>query len=356
MQVLDWGLWAAFLQRHLCQSIVMQDSHLGMLGLPREQSALQEQMRADYGDLTLYPLVLRWIANTSADYTRAMVLGRTLVDSHPELITSGVWDYFLAKAAFVQQVTTFPLEVAWFSPAEPFGTAFDLRTRSLRPGCPRPPSRAQAAAWAKERPYDHWTLWANAWLSIDGKPSLSAVRLAFGPVLDYDEEAILKILDYIEATPDEHVTVARKLCELVPDKCDRLAGQLLLVNRPDEAAKAYELWIAGARDTVIVSNGLKWIVRYYFERGERERALEIAALAAESGSGRGLDTLAETLDRWACTTTPNKSTGISAPATTTTSRWRCSRCVAPCEPAISAWNARRESCCGPSSHGVCSAW
>ncbi len=297
VHVLDWGIWAGFLERHLCQTLVMQQYHFDALGLHDEEKDIEKRIEADFGDLTLYPIVLRWMADGASEQVRAVELGAALVKSAPEIVPAAAWNYFMSAPNAAAAVKQMPLPNAWFTPAEPVGTGFDLRARSLQPGCPRPPTRAQAAAWAESMPYNQWTQWSNAWLSIDGSPSIPELRHAFGPLLDYDVDAIEEILDYAKATPDEHIAFAGRLCDLVGDDCDRLARLLLLVDRSDDAAAAYEKWIAGARDRVKVSNDVMWVVKYYEEHHNGPRALAIATRAASTGSAGGMRTLAELLDR-----------------------------------------------------------
>jgi tetratricopeptide (TPR) repeat protein len=73
---------------------------------------------------------------------------------------------------------------------------------------------------------------------------------------------------------------------------------LLLLEdaREPEAVAAYERWIASSRDRVGVSTGLAWLVRHYYATGKRERAEELARMAADVASYGGLDTLAHLLD------------------------------------------------------------
>ena len=298
VQVLDWGTWAAFEQRQLAMSLVAVSSQLWGLGANSSQREWHDEAEARFGRLALYPIVLRWGAPTAEIYTKAMTGARRLVENTPELVTAEAWDFLLKKWGDQGVEVPFPLEVAWFTPAVPEGTAFDLEHRSLRQGCPRPPTKAQAAIWAREQPYQHWTVWANEYLALDrGKPTLDVIRRAFGSLTDYDEGALVKIIDFMDMTDRERIAFAGRLCEIISDRCDRLGQLLLISNRDVEAASAYERWITKARDRVGVSNGVTWIVRYHLNHGRPDRAEEIARLAADTGSASGLEVLGELLDR-----------------------------------------------------------
>jgi hypothetical protein len=296
VSVLDWGTWAAFSQRHVGHSLAGENHHYRHLGLPDDREELKKTVTARFGGLTLYPIILRTVGTDAKDYEQSLAMGRALAVSNPELVTAAAWNLMEEKPKYVQRPALFPLFTAWFTPTVPVGTAFDLYPRALVPGCPRPPSAAQARVWAQAMPYDHWVQWSAEWYAVTGKPTAAAIRRAFGPLLDYDVAAPLKLIDLIEMPVAEHIAIARKLCAFSVDRCDRLAILLLRDGQPVEAAAAYEQWIAGTRDSVAVSNGVEWLTRYYAAHGKGARAEEIAREAAATGSARGMMTLAHLLD------------------------------------------------------------
>jgi tetratricopeptide (TPR) repeat protein len=295
---LEWGMWAAFYQRHVCQGLLEITDYFRSRGDEESEVKAAPELAKQFGGLTLYPVVARWNAQNANDYETAMSRARPMVESAPYLVTASVWNLLLEKPWFTVRTQAFPVQVAWFTPAVPTGTAFDLFARALRPGCPRPPTRAQARTWAIEQPYDHWTVWAEAYLALDqGKPSFAVVRKAFGTLIEYDVDALLKITDYLALSAEERTAVDERLCRLSPDRCDKLASWLLLGDREAEAVAAYERWIAKARDRVVLSNGLTWISRYYFDHGRRERADAITQEAANTGSWGGMQVRGELLER-----------------------------------------------------------
>jgi tetratricopeptide (TPR) repeat protein len=298
VRVLDWGMWAAFYQRHVCQSLLEITNYFRSRGDEDSEGKAAGELAPMLGALTLYPVVSRWSVLDADDYEVAMSRARPMVESAPHLVTAAAWNLLLEKRWFTVRTQAFPVQVAWFTPAVPAGTAFDLFSRVLRPGCPRPPTRAQAKTWAIEQPYDHWTVWAEAYLALDqGKPSFAVVRKAFGTLVEYDVDALLKITDYLDLGAEERTAVDERLCQLSPDRCDKLASWLLLGDRERDAVAAYERWIAKARDRVMLSNGLTWISRYYFDNGRRDRADAITTEAADTGSWGGMQVRAELLER-----------------------------------------------------------
>src|SRR5205823_2684558 len=78
--------------------------------------------------------------------------------------------------------------------------------------------------------------------------------------------------------------------------CAHLGELLLLDNREREAVAAYERLVAHARDRVVVSQNVTWLVRYYYDHGRVHDAEAVAAAAADVASGGGLQTQAELFD------------------------------------------------------------
>ncbi|HXD16191.1 MAG TPA: hypothetical protein VN654_04185 [Vicinamibacterales bacterium] len=301
VEVLDWGTWAASSQRHVCSALVLMLMHAHNL---RGDDAIDPQWREldrHFSGLALYPLVGRWALDIHAvvstpDYQRVMAAARPVAEHAPELLTAAAWNYLLQPPHGTRLADPFPIDRAWFESGSPAGTAFDLDHRALQAGCPWKADLGDVARWAQERPYDDWTQWSSAWLPVTGKPSLTAVRKAMGPLLDYHVGAVTLLYEYMDMSVDDRVELGRKMCELNPDACVRVADLLLLDHRERDAAAAYERWIANARDEVTVSNSVSWLARYYRDVGRTDDARTIATRAGHTGSARGLRTLGEQLE------------------------------------------------------------
>jgi hypothetical protein len=296
VNVLDWGMWAASYQRHLCNDLVFSLAHMKNLGGDWRIDDALEQFEPEYGQLTLYPVVVGSIMDNDTRYAFALDGARPIADSRPELLTAGEWNQLLKHQTFRHHQVAFPVNVSWFEPAEPEGTAFDLQYRSLQPGCLRPPTLERAAWFARVQPYDEWTVWSNAWYSVKGKPSADAIRRAFGPLAEYDDIALRNFVGNVDLSRDAKLELMQRRCELTPGNCAALASWLLLDNREADALKTFERLIANSRDEVDVSNHLAWIVRYYRDHGRLQDAEQLAARGARTQSGNGLQTLGDLLD------------------------------------------------------------
>jgi len=296
VDVLDWGTWAAFSQRQMSASIAMMLLHLRNLGADEDADDLVTKMDKSFGQLTLFPVVEAWFARNADQYEDALARARPIAQSHPEVLTAAEWNALLKRPTFVHRTAAFPVNVGWFDPAVPEGTAFDLEDRSEQPGCPRPPTLEQAAWFAREQPYENWTVWSNAWYPVKGKPSADAVRKAFGPLLEYDGAALDKLAEYIDVSVDERLALTRRRCELTSGHCAHLGELLILDNRERDALTAYERLVAHARDRVVVSQNVTWLVRYYYDHQRVQDAEVLAQDAADVASDGGLRVQAELFD------------------------------------------------------------
>lgn len=296
VSVLDWGMWAAAVQRHLGHALTARSQFYDSVGSPDRRRALVTEVKTRFADLRLYPVILRRLVLEPADYERSMTLARELAATMPQVITAAAWHFIEEKPSFVVKAAPFPFETTWWAEAVPTGTAFDLANRSLRPYCPRPPTLAQARLWATEAPFSVEAKWSPEWYAVTGKPSVASVRRAFGPLLDYDADPLRRIITHLDLSVDEHIELARRLCGIAEDSCDDLAHVLVREAREAEAIQGYERWIADERDRVGVANSILWLVLRYAATGNVSRAEALATMAANVYSHTGLRTYALLLD------------------------------------------------------------
>jgi hypothetical protein len=291
IEVVDWGRWAAFLQRHLCGYLSAEFTHLWNLGLPDEQRALTAKRAPEFGQLRLFPIVRRRLAMTQTDYEGAVQAALALAATHPQLIPPAAWETFFKRPEGLTQVA-FPPSFSWFLPSVPTGTAMELDARAIDDA-----TAAQYARWVTLAPYDGWAIWIKLWHDTGKKPRLEDGLRAYGPALDYNGGALSRLFDYTIGDPAAFVPIAQRICDLNVDRCDRLGWQLVNMDDSEGAARAFVRYAAEARDRVGVSTHMYWLVDYYHETGRTARAKQIARMAADTGSYRGLETLAHLLER-----------------------------------------------------------
>ncbi|HVE15758.1 MAG TPA: hypothetical protein VNB29_03435, partial [Chthoniobacterales bacterium] len=82
-----------------------------------------------------------------------------------------------------------------------------------------------------------------------------------------------------------------------PDTTAELASFYQKQHQPDKAAAAFQRYVDKATDRVSVSNQCQWLVDYYVEHGQTDKALEVAEMAADVYSFRGLETYGRLLEQ-----------------------------------------------------------
>src|SRR5438067_2616705 len=298
IQVIDWGLWAAFAQRHLCESVARWAHHNDyMLGLPQRGQEIATAANARLASLRLYPIAAVSMARNQTEYARAITTARALLADHPELISAPAWMLLRHKPDFANKADTFPRDDAFFRPHVPTGTAFELRWRALQTPCERPVPIEAVQLWSQTAPYDTWAAWYTPWPDNQPKPTMAQARGVLSTLLDYDLNAARYVYDEVPATPAELLLLARVMCTIEENYCNRVGDQLLRDGQEGEAAIAYEHYISKARSRVAVSQRLEWLITYYEERGLAERATALARDAADTYSAAGLAAYATLLDR-----------------------------------------------------------
>jgi hypothetical protein len=297
LRVLDWPLWAAFEQRNLVAAFRYQHNCLQrMYGLEDEATAYRRQIAAQFGTLRLAPLLFARIATNAADFKRAVADAVPLVKQHPDVVSYSNW--VLVGTPFSHGSEPPPPELpgsgTWFEPLIPHGTALDynIRFTSAR----QPPMELLEAA--QSHVYHVLVRRLYAERKYGKKPPVSFLKSHYGATVLFDRDALASITDAARDTDaTEFLSAARTMCEIEADDCQILAVYLKDHGDAEGAAREYQRWFDGARNRVAVSHDIDWLVDYYFDHGQKDKALAIARDAADTYSSYGLTTLARVLGR-----------------------------------------------------------
>lgn len=294
-RVLDWPLLAATAERHVvarATSVYVHESNLGRAGVLRALPGLLEKQLTG---LPFLPLALAFMREDVPLQQRGLASAAALVRAHPERVPPALWTSLATVGA--RQRVAVPSADVWFTPWLPDGTVLAPDDRSLRanatPAAPVPELRRLHAL----APSDGWISWLLAWNGSRDAPSLAVARDGAGAILEYDAVALQRLFRIRSATPAESVALATTLCELDADRCSVLAGELLRDGRDVEAVAEYRRWATSSGSRVNVSNQMLWPVRYLLDDGNVVLAEQLAKDAADVGSGNGMATLGEFLER-----------------------------------------------------------
>jgi len=294
LNVLSWGDVAAFSSRHIANAIaeeyLFNSRMYNVKELADRTKASAEKV---FGNLNIMPLVTARFNMEGPEKDKFLADLQKLLVNHPELVTSHNWgmmEYCTKKMA--PQLVLLPPEL-WFNPPMPMGTVFYFRN-DLK-NCKK--NLAELTEWKRLCPYSPMLCIAWAEKKYGPHPNAEQYREAFGPMADFDVHAMGYIVGAEVDHPEKFIPMAEKIAKDDPVYWLYLGEYCVKNGKPDQAAAYYEKGIKEVEDAVHVSNVCDWLVRYRFDHGQKDKALELAESAAEVYSARGLMTLASYYER-----------------------------------------------------------
>jgi hypothetical protein len=273
-QVLPWGAWAEFHQRHIAMHVGRVDNYL-RLQLARSERAnnMKRELDARLGQLTMFPVGThrrtKGSQGTEADleYLRDVI---TLTAKAPELITARSWKFFEMGAHYEPVAGHMPPFASWFTrptAAVPFeaglrhgeGLSVNDSIEGLLDAAPRDTALLTAMA--------------------AGGPDEPAVKHARGLLAhhhDYDLRALESALPHMSSEA-ERMPLRRKACEISSRDCLQLASSLMFSGDEAGAAALYErLLVDPEIDAVTRSYEFHWPIMYFYRQGQVDKAIALA--------------------------------------------------------------------------------
>lgn len=298
--VLSWGDVAAYHARHVLNAVAQAYKFYEYsYGVKEMAEATLKKSTELLGNMTLFPMVLmdvkrdREHKELNNKFDEGM---EKLFVEHPELIQGYPWVYtkYLGKNSYPPVVLQTQPEL-WFSPYCPMGTAYYFAHRLALDNCK--PDLAELTRLRTLCPLDEGICWKWIEKKYGKDPTSAQLREGYGKLVDYDLHAMryCSYGDYDD--PAKYEETMTKIAVIEPDNNFDLAYYFAQHNMPEKASKYYQLAVDNAQDAVGMANKSSWIVRYLFEKGEKEKALSIAKNAAEVYSMGGLCCLADLYDR-----------------------------------------------------------
>jgi tetratricopeptide (TPR) repeat protein len=312
-EALGWGTWAYSSQRHLCHALSEVGYFIGtVLGGKEEGAAFRNTGAQQFGSLRLYPLVFfRWQAGLLTDRSRRAPgwIPRTkeeetacsntvpLFRDAPELPTASSWDRVYQMCGRARDSSALADYVRWFSKAPLRGTAFDIDHRVMAAPADDAYGPPELESLLKLAPFQRSLVQAYVRLKYGDKPTFDQFSAAAGLLADYDRQLMHARANLATDNPAEYLHLARPLCDLNASDCLALGDYLVEREMEEPAALAYQRAVDFAADRLAVSFDSDWLVNYYFDKGEKEKAVRVAQLAAAVYSFGGLQIMGRVLER-----------------------------------------------------------
>jgi tetratricopeptide (TPR) repeat protein len=302
LRVIDRGLWAAFLQRHLSGAILRtHDCYAYQWGMTEAAARYSRETRERFSKLTLFPFVVTRLSQDDEISAEATVSALRLLNTAPELATAQVWLHIREKGRKLARHLPPPDMGLWFSPPLPRNTVYDSSGRLHELDAIKVPSLEQHAAWRAMAPYDAFVNWSYLWQRRMGHGPADEMMRDSVLFLDYDAWMLARVVEAAvaraENEPATYKDAARRLCKLDPTYWRTFAFQLAWLGHAEEAAEAFRTMVERSPDSVGVSNSLHWLVLYDLEQGRREEARRLAERAAAVYSAGGLATMGVFLEK-----------------------------------------------------------
>jgi hypothetical protein len=297
-EVLPWGAWAEFAQRQLALTAVQQPRHyMRTIGATSYAENQRLETNREFERLSLFPLsaVVRY--KPSGEDVDASYFDRAaaIAMRTPERVSPNMWQFLEDESHCPEVRAQFPRPRVWFMPPSS-RVLHNAGPRVLRLGFKVPVEvlgtmRAQA-------PYDVDLARREAAARYGEKrTSLSNLRVMYGPLLEYNVDAVIDALRYVD-DEDDRVRLERTACDLDLSQCMQVAWRLQRRDRAYEAAALYERVFADPQiDAIAASNASWWLVSYYYSHRRIDAALALATRSADTGSSGGLTTLAYLYER-----------------------------------------------------------
>jgi tetratricopeptide (TPR) repeat protein len=227
---------------------------------------------------------------------KACAQGVALAQTAPERVMPRFWFVLDQKCYEAREDQSMPKMSRWLRAVTPAGTALTDRERTVLVSQLRLDGRKLFGALHEMAPFDR--------LFMDGvaSPYLAPLPVAelaalYAPLADYDLGVMRRLADARREDPAAFSALYAKMVAIEPDKYIDLGNVLADEGRDDEAAAAYEKAIEKSRNRIGLSYSLFWLVGYYCDHGRVQRAGEVARIAADVYSERGLVAMGYFLER-----------------------------------------------------------
>lgn len=291
VKIIGWGMWAACLQRQLCQVLAANFIFMRDLwGVPDDARQYQQEIDEAFWHLRLYPFVRRQCAPDYEYYKKAQDDQMAIVRRSPHIVPAWAWNHISFEVPFgpMYWPPPHPFINEWHRPNPVPGTAYNPRSRMHhRSLSERPDFVARVERMHQLAPYDQIISLNLLRIREGEKETPEAAEKVYAAGLDYQSYP-LRTLARLTKDPVAKEKWIRKAAALDPSDYWTLAQFYRDQRREDDAAEAYVLWVNNEIDDVSVANSADWLIRYFERHGQMASANALADRAAATYSARGL--------------------------------------------------------------------
>ncbi|HUQ89290.1 MAG TPA: hypothetical protein VM096_17145 [Vicinamibacterales bacterium] len=291
-QVIPWGAWAEFGNRHVGMWAMKTDYHLRhMQGSPQEADDTKRSLDIQYGDWTMYPVAsmgrTKGQRGTEADLSQIDKAIAVAIRA-PELVSFDYWSFIENGSNYEPVQRGMPKRKTWFisgSADVPYdiGHRAEFMIGALKP--------VDVEALMDETRHNDMLLSRVAQRYRSNEDLTAKVRELAGARVAYDMWAIESAVNAARDA-DDRIALQRQACELAVGQCLELASELAANDEAAGAAEYEKAFSNPALDAVTMTYSSRWLVQYYERTNQSAKATALAKRSAAVGSSRGMQTLA----------------------------------------------------------------
>lgn len=290
IEVISPGLWAHHFQANLLFDMLKTiNFNEYTYGNPEATQRYLQTIEASFSGLEQFPILLKHCAKIKEPAPQIFAKIIQLVQTNPEFISAG--NFVSLRTLNQPGATTPPIPQYqdWLSVPFLFGTTQGDEARAVNMKELDTLPMEDAFAWCDLNPFSLFLVRNVLILNGDDLAPREIVERVYARLKDFAELRYLRVLVRILAQdPVEQIRILRRVAELDPNSYFQLGERLLQQGQPEEAAAIYLKGIEVCKDRVLVSNSVRWLVRYLMQIGKFDQAQAIANDAAEVYSGEGL--------------------------------------------------------------------
>jgi hypothetical protein len=237
--ILPWGAWAEFAERHLSMFVRRADVlYRQMLGSDAAADLEKNRLITELGGLWMFPAAT--VSWARGPHGRAVdsrhinhAVSRTL--AAPQRVTAVDWSVVETASNLAAAGRRMPNGRRWFIRPAP-RTAYDAGQRVRDSG-----HRLIAddlAAMMRDAPYDYQLASEYLTMKYGERPPYAEIDRVFGARKNYDLR-VLRLARQFVSDSSERLALLRRSCEVSAAECTALGLEHARNNRKDEATAAY---------------------------------------------------------------------------------------------------------------------
>jgi tetratricopeptide (TPR) repeat protein len=301
VRVIGWGQWAMFFQHHLCNAVLQNfDFQMRQWGVPEEAQAFSTQCNQQFGRLWLFPFVRRMTCTDVPSYKKSVEDIIQTTRAMPHLAPAGTWSYLGSHPDFADRLEPDDLRMIseWHKHNPPPGTAYDAGARVNHISFARRHGRVQALEDLRRMaPYDINIIHKYFAVKYNGKQTPEQMDEAMHPLMDFDFEVLRELGVGYSGQPGRYEDLMSRAAELNAVAYFWMGRYFADRHDREKAADYFEKGSMFCTDDLWTSEYAQWLIDYYLEHGQVQKAKKLAEKAGDTYSETGLQVQALFLER-----------------------------------------------------------